>query len=108
VRLFAHLFITQRTINAAPALLVVSGMHACCAHRYLSSAPRRRPAQSRSRTSNISRVVQTDSIKFSQKQLTFSIEAVGCVWQVGYHMCTSVAGAALLGLPFAMGLLGEQ
>ena len=37
-----------------------------------------------------------------------SIEAVGCVWQVGYHMCTSVAGAALLGLPFAMGLLGEH
>ena len=27
--------------------------------------------------------------------------------QVGYHMCTSVAGAALLGLPFAMALLGE-
>ena len=26
--------------------------------------------------------------------------------EVGWHMCTSVAGPALLGLPFAMSLLG--
>ncbi len=46
---------------------------------------------------------------FAQATYCFLVSKLLIVyWQVGYHMCTSVAGAALLGLPFAMGLLGEQ